>query len=123
MEVDRAGVVFNANFLAYFDVAITEYWRAIGYPYPDGLMELEGGAELYVVKATVEYLAFALFDDILDICMRCTHIAAQHAISAGDLSWRRIDRQGELIYAHVGIRQRGNQPGAASGPRGCPQIG
>src|SRR6185436_17099766 len=74
VEVDRAGVVFNANFLSYFDVAITEYWRAIGYPYPDGLSELEGGGEIYVVKATVEYLAFAVFADTLDLCIRCTRI-------------------------------------------------
>jgi YbgC/YbaW family acyl-CoA thioester hydrolase len=29
-EVDMQHVVFNANYLMYFDVAIAEYWRAIG---------------------------------------------------------------------------------------------
>ncbi len=29
-EVDRQNIVFNGHYLTYFDVAITEYWRAIG---------------------------------------------------------------------------------------------
>ncbi len=32
-QVDQQGVVSPAN-LTYFDVGITEYWRAIGPPYP-----------------------------------------------------------------------------------------
>ena len=27
-------IVFNGNYLNYIDVAIAEYWRAIGLPYP-----------------------------------------------------------------------------------------
>ena len=64
-EVDRQGIVFNGHYLAYFDIGITEYWRAIGYPYPDGLAE--HGTDLFVVKATVEYHASAAYDDMLDI--------------------------------------------------------
>ena len=33
-ETDMQGIVFNGHYLTYFDVAITEYWRAIGMPYP-----------------------------------------------------------------------------------------
>ena len=36
-EVDMQGIVFNGNYLNYFDVAFTEYWRAIGLPYPEGI--------------------------------------------------------------------------------------
>lgn len=72
VEVDRQGIVFNGHYLAYFDIGITEYWRAIGYPYPDGLAE--HGTDLYVVKATVEYRASAVYDDMIDIGMRCAHI-------------------------------------------------
>ena len=28
-EADIQGVVFNAHYLAYFDIAITEYWRVL----------------------------------------------------------------------------------------------
>ena len=30
-EIDGQGVVFNAHYLTYFDTAITEYFRALGY--------------------------------------------------------------------------------------------
>jgi len=67
-EVDRQGIVFNGHYLAFFDVGITEYYRALGYPYPDGLLGL--GTDLYVKKAEVEYHASAVYDDELDICVR-----------------------------------------------------
>ena len=67
-EVDRQGIVFNGHYLTYFDVGVTEYYRALGYPYPDGLAQ--HGTDLYVRKAEVEYLASARYDDELDICVR-----------------------------------------------------
>ena len=38
-EIDGQSVVFNGNYLTYFDVAVTEYWRALGWVYPDRLTE------------------------------------------------------------------------------------
>ncbi len=67
-EVDRQGIVFNGHYLTYFDVGITEYYRALGYPYPDGLAE--HGTDLYVRKAEVEYHASAEYDDEVDVCVR-----------------------------------------------------
>ena len=34
-EVDKQNIVFNGHYLTYFDVGVTEYWRAIGLPYPE----------------------------------------------------------------------------------------
>ena len=67
-EVDRQGIVFNGHYLTYFDVAITEYWRAIGVPYP--AITDRWGSDLFVVKASVEYHAPAHYDDVLDIGVR-----------------------------------------------------
>jgi acyl-CoA thioester hydrolase len=67
-EVDRQGVVFNGHYLTFFDVGITEYWRAIGYPYPDALLAANG--DTFVVKATIEYHAPAHYDDVLDVLVR-----------------------------------------------------
>jgi acyl-CoA thioester hydrolase len=71
-EVDRQGIVFNGNYLHYFDVGITEYWRAIGCPYPDAL--LAHGSDMFVKKATVEYQAPAGYDDVLDVCVRVARL-------------------------------------------------
>lgn len=64
-EVDKQGIVFNGHYLTYFDVGITEYWRAIGVPYP--AVTERWGSDLFVVKAGVEYHAPAHYDDMLDI--------------------------------------------------------
>ncbi len=71
-EVDLQRVVFNGNYLLYFDVAFTEFWRATGLP--DPLSQQQTGRELFVRKAELEYLGSATFDDELDIGVRCTKI-------------------------------------------------
>lgn len=67
-EVDRQGIVFNGHYLTYFDVGVTEYYRAIGLPYPEGLQQ--HGTDLFVKKAEIEYHAPAQYDDELDIGVR-----------------------------------------------------
>ncbi len=71
-EVDLQRVVFNGNYLLYFDVAFTEYWRATGLP--DPIAQQKEGRELFVRKAELEYLGSATFDDELDIGVRCEKI-------------------------------------------------
>jgi acyl-CoA thioester hydrolase len=62
-EVDMQGIVFNGNYLNYFDVAFTEYWRATGLP--DVIAQSEAGLELFARKSVVEYHAPSRFDDLL----------------------------------------------------------
>jgi acyl-CoA thioester hydrolase len=71
-EVDRQDIVFNGHYLTYFDLGMTEYLRAMGFPYPAGL--LDAGSDLFVVKATVEYKASARYDDEIDIYCRVARI-------------------------------------------------
>jgi acyl-CoA thioester hydrolase len=71
-EVDRQGIVFNGHYLTYFDVAITEYWRAIDLPYPDGVAD--SGSDLYVVKTLINYKGSAEYDDVLDIGVHVSRI-------------------------------------------------
>ena len=71
-EVDRQGIVFNGHYLLYFDVGITEYWRGLGYPYPDAL--LAHGSDMFVKKASVEYHASAHYDEVLDVLVRVARI-------------------------------------------------
>jgi acyl-CoA thioester hydrolase len=99
-EVDMQGVVFNGHYLNYFDVAFTEYWRATGLP--NFVEQAAAGKELFARKTSIEYLAPARFDDVLDIGVRCAafgrtsirfvqeiHCGDQHLIS------------GELVYVHA----------------------
>src|SRR5688500_14464966 len=61
-EVDAQGVVFNAHYLLYFDVAITEYMRALGC--------LGFSTATYLVHAAVDYRRPARFDDDLIVGVR-----------------------------------------------------
>jgi acyl-CoA thioester hydrolase len=99
-EVDRQGIVFNGHYLTYFDVAITEYWRAIGYPYPDAL--LEHGCDTFVKKATVEYHAPAGFDDVLDVGVRVARIGRSSMRFLLEIH-RGPERliEGEIVYVNA----------------------
>ncbi len=72
-EVDMQKIVFNGHYLTYIDTAIAEYWRAIGLPYPHGYVD-RYGADVYLRKATVEYLGSARYDDLLEIGCRVTRL-------------------------------------------------
>lgn len=56
-EVDAQKIVFNAHYLMYADVAITEYWKQMAMPYAQSWASL--GGELFVKKASVTYHASA----------------------------------------------------------------
>ena len=70
-ECDPQGIVFNANYFAYFDVALTELWRdAIG---PYGAM-IDTGTDMVVAEARARYLAPARFDEVLDVEVAVTRL-------------------------------------------------
>jgi YbgC/YbaW family acyl-CoA thioester hydrolase len=68
-EVDMQKVVFNGHYLAYLDCASAEYWREIGLAYPQGYVE-RYASDIYLRKATVDYLGPARYDDLLAVCCR-----------------------------------------------------
>jgi acyl-CoA thioester hydrolase len=62
-ECDPQGVVFNANWLGYFDVVITELWRELIGDY-SGMVE--EGADMMVAEAGVRFRGPARFDDLVE---------------------------------------------------------
>ena len=63
-DTDKMGIVYNGNYLTYFEIGRTELLRAIKLPYS----ELEKqGCLLPVSEAKVQYKTPAVYDDILDI--------------------------------------------------------
>jgi acyl-CoA thioester hydrolase len=63
-ECDQQGVVFNANWLGYFDVAVTELWRERIGPYSE---MLEAGTDMVVAEANLRFLGPAGFDDEVEL--------------------------------------------------------
>ena len=68
-EIDGQGIVFNAHYLTYFDVAITEYFHWLPYPY--GLGGIPGSDDdFHIVKTVVEYYAPLRFEENIRVHVR-----------------------------------------------------
>lgn len=80
-EIDAQQIVFNGHYLMYFDTGIAGYWRALAAPYAQ-TVEAFGG-DLFVRKATLEYLGSARYDDVLEIGMRCARIGTSSMTFVG----------------------------------------
>lgn len=70
-ETDLQGIVFNGNYLTYYDVAWTEYFRAIGILWKD-LVEM--GADTVLARTTMQFKSPARFDEILEVAVRVSKI-------------------------------------------------
>ena len=73
-ECDPQGVVFNANFLLYMDIACTEAWRTIlgGSGYTDLAAKHE--VDVVVAEANVKYLAPVTFDDEIAVTIESVEL-------------------------------------------------
>ncbi|MFY9469180.1 MAG: thioesterase family protein [Solirubrobacterales bacterium] len=63
-ECDAQSIVFNANWLTYFDVVNTEFWRAIAGGYE--VVRRDHNAETVVAETGIRFRGAARFDDVLD---------------------------------------------------------
>jgi acyl-CoA thioester hydrolase len=70
-ECDPQGIVFNANYLLYLDVAFTELWRAAVGPWQE---MVERGVDAVVADAHLSFRAPARFDDQLELQARITSL-------------------------------------------------
>jgi acyl-CoA thioester hydrolase len=67
-DTDAQGIVYYGRYLPYFDLARVEYHRHLG------LMRVEGAREFVMRASTVEYLAPARFDDLIEVFIRPARI-------------------------------------------------
>lgn len=64
-EGDQQGVVFNARYLDYGDIAVTEYWRAVGFRFVGA-----DAMEFHVARAEVDYKKPIYPDEMIDLWTR-----------------------------------------------------
>jgi acyl-CoA thioester hydrolase len=67
-DTDAQGIVYYGRYLPYFDLARVEYHRHLD------LMGVDGGHEFVMRASSVEYLAPARFDDLLEVFIRPARI-------------------------------------------------
>ena len=70
-ECDPQGVVFNANYLAYFDHVLTEFWREAAGDYS---AMVDAGADMVVAESNIRYHSPAAFDDLVDFELRVARL-------------------------------------------------
>jgi acyl-CoA thioester hydrolase len=106
-EVDAQAVVFNAHYLTYFDTAITEYFRHVGF---DQIAEAKAtGVDYHTVRTVVDYKAPIRLDQEIEVGVRLARIgrtSVAFALSifpkggAGELA------NGEVIWVNTDQKLR-----------------
>ena len=68
-DTDAQGIVYYGRYLPYFDSARVEYHRHLG------MLDVEAREHEFVMRAnTIEYLAPARFDDLVEVFIRVSRI-------------------------------------------------
>jgi acyl-CoA thioester hydrolase len=88
-ECDPQGIVFNANYLLYFDVAFTELWREAVGPWQE---MVERGVDAVVAEANARFHAPARYDDVLQLRARITRLGNTSLTTEID-----VVRDGEVL--------------------------
>ena len=70
-DTDAQGIVYYGRYLPYFDLARVEYHRNLGLL---GMDIGEEGEEFVMRALTIEYLAPAVFDDLIEVYVRMARI-------------------------------------------------
>ena len=89
-ECDPQGIVFNANYLSYFDITVTELWRATALGSWESMVER--GLDVVVGEANIRFRSPARFDDVIAIHARVAKLGTTSVTLELD-----IRRDGELL--------------------------
>jgi acyl-CoA thioester hydrolase len=94
-ECDPQGIVFNANYLLYVDVAFTELWREAIGPW----MEMgERGYDAVVNECRLRFRAPARFDDEIAVAMNVTRLGRSSIETAVEI------RRGDELLVEASLR-------------------
>jgi acyl-CoA thioester hydrolase len=70
-DTDAQGIVYYGRYLPYFDLARVEYHRNLGLL---GMDIGDEGQEFVMRACTIDYLAPAVFDDLIEVYVRMARI-------------------------------------------------
>jgi len=70
-DTDAQGIVFNGNYLTYFDDTMTDYFDALGIPWSSFV---ERGYEMVLGRVEVDFRSSARVGDVLVTGARCVEV-------------------------------------------------
>lgn len=101
-EIDAQAVVFNARYLDYLDIGVTEYARAAGMANPTGL----GGENQFLIARTeIDYRASMRLDEEIAICVRLVRVgrtSLTYAFEFHGCDGEDMRARGETVQVHIG---------------------
>ncbi len=101
-EIDGQQVAYNAHYLTWFDTAIFEFYRAIGYDQTREARELL--EDWHVVRALVEYRAPLLYDQQFEVGVRVARMGRSsltYALGIFPLGEDRLLTTGEVVQVYT----------------------
>ncbi len=101
-EIDSQSIVFNSRYLEYCDAAVTEYFRALGFP-PIELAQVHK-CNLVVAHAEIDFVSPARFDDLLIVFVRVSEIGRTSLTTRIEVCPDRIDRlvfRGRFVHVNI----------------------
>lgn len=112
-DIDKQGIVFNGNYMAYIDYGITEYFRHLGFPWPE---MAKHGFDLAVVRAVQEFRGPAYLDDICHVGVRVVRVG-NSSFTARFCIWRTsgqdegsVALEAEVTYVNYDAATRRSRP-------------
>ena len=113
-ECDAQGIVFNANWLSYFDVTLTEWFRAMFGSY--GAL-VESGSDVVLAETTLTFRGPARFDDELAVSAEVERLGTTSMVAR--FTARRDGEalvDGRTVYVFVDTETLAKRP-IPDGPR------
>jgi acyl-CoA thioester hydrolase len=106
-ECDPQGVVFNANYLTYFDLTMTELWRELG-----GYQSMvNAGVDMVVAEARIRYRSALRFDDEFEARVTVSELGESSMSTEVELARDgETVAQGELRYVFIESGGGAKQP-------------
>jgi acyl-CoA thioester hydrolase len=106
-ECDPQGVVFNANYLTYFDLTMTELWRELG-----GYQSMvDAGVDMVVAEARIRYRSALRFDDEFEARVTVSELGESSMSTEVELARDgETVAQGELRYVFIESGGGAKQP-------------
>jgi acyl-CoA thioester hydrolase len=98
-ECDAQGIVFNANYLLFFDVSMTEWFREAVGSYA---ALVDRGTDLVLAETRIVFLAPARGDDLLTVELAPTHFGTTSlGVDGRILRDGEVLAQGEMRYVAI----------------------
>jgi acyl-CoA thioester hydrolase len=101
-DIDLQGIMFNAAYLAYFDTAITEFFRA--HKFDSAEHARSTNCQFHVVRALVEYRSPVTYDSEIDILTRIARFGRSSLTFHLEIHPKGEDllmTSGEVVYVHT----------------------